>query len=71
MNQTLIKNADAVLTMADSVEMNGADILVQDGAIAAVGSSLEVPDGAEILNAQGCIVTHRNNLAGSATTQSA
>ncbi|MEP2784316.1 MAG: 8-oxoguanine deaminase [Pseudoruegeria sp.] len=54
---TLIRNADSVVTMDNHRrELTGADILFIDGVIAAVGRGL-VAEGAEVLNASGCIVT--------------
>ncbi|MEP3297769.1 MAG: 8-oxoguanine deaminase, partial [Pseudoruegeria sp.] len=54
---TLIRNADSVVTMDNHRrELTGADILFIDGVIAAVGQGL-VAEGAEVLNASGCIVT--------------
>ena len=56
MANTLIQNADFVLTMDDArAEMAGADILLRDGVIAAIGTGL-AHEG-EVVNAQGCVVT--------------
>lgn len=56
MRETLIKNADAVLTMDDDRrELHGADILVRGGVIAAIGTGLA--SAGEIVNAAGCVVT--------------
>lgn len=56
MAETLIKNADIVLTMDDARrELKGADILIRDGVIAAVGQGLET-QGATV-HANGRIVT--------------
>jgi len=56
MAETLIKKADIVLTMDDARrELKGADILVRDGVIAAVGQGLET-QGATV-HANGRIVT--------------
>ena len=56
MAETLIKNADIVLTMDDARrELKGADILIRDGVIAAVGQGLETQGAA--VNANGRIVT--------------
>ncbi len=53
----LIRNADLVLTMDDAgAELAGADILVMGGLISAVGRGL-VADGAEAIDATGCLVT--------------
>ncbi len=55
-NTTLIKNADVVVTMnAKRAELKGADILVTDGAITAVGTNLGPADN--VIDAQGCVVT--------------
>ncbi|WP_127105369.1 8-oxoguanine deaminase [Pararhodobacter zhoushanensis] len=57
MTQTLIRNADVVVTMdATRRELAGASVLIEDGAIAAVGSGLTAP-GAEVIDAAGCVVT--------------
>ncbi|MDF1668742.1 MAG: 8-oxoguanine deaminase [Roseovarius sp.] len=56
MTDLLIQNADHLLTMNDARhELRGADILIRDGVIAAVGQGLQ-HDG-ETINAQGCLVT--------------
>ena len=56
MSETLIRNADYILTMNDSrEELAGADILIRDGKIAAVGRGLST-QGA-VLEAKGCVVT--------------
>lgn len=56
MTEILIKGADHVLTMDDDRrEMAGADILVRDGTIAAVGHGLS--STGPTLHAQGCVVT--------------
>jgi len=53
---TLIKNADVVVTMdATRSEPKGVDILIQDGAIVAVGPNLGPVD--DTIDAQGCVVT--------------
>ena len=53
----LIRKADYVLTMNDAQqELCGADILLEDGMIAAIGHDL--PSQAhEVVNGQGCVVT--------------
>ncbi len=54
--ETLIRNADIILTMDDRRrELAGADILIRDGIIIAVGQGLQ--SGAEVVDAAGCIVT--------------
>jgi cytosine/adenosine deaminase-related metal-dependent hydrolase len=56
MTETLIQGADTILTMDDARrELNGADILIRDGEIVAVGQGLAT-SGATII-AQGCVVT--------------
>ncbi|UWR00416.1 8-oxoguanine deaminase [Rhodobacteraceae bacterium S2214] len=57
MANTLIRNAQIVLTMNDDrAEISECDIHINDGVIAAVGPNLSVAD-AEIVNAAGCVVT--------------
>lgn len=54
--ETLIRTADSVLTMDDTMtELAGADVLIRDGVIVAVGHGL-VTTGA-VLEARGCVVT--------------
>lgn len=56
MTETLIQGADTILTMDDARrELNGADILIRDGEIVAVGQGLATA-GTTII-AQGCVVT--------------
>jgi len=56
MTETLIRNAESILTMDDDRrELAGADLLIRDGAIAAVGSNLET--SGEVVEAAGCVVT--------------
>ena len=56
MSETLIRNADIVLTMDDSGrEPAGADILIRDGVIAGIGTGLAT-SGATV-NAAGCVAT--------------
>jgi cytosine/adenosine deaminase-related metal-dependent hydrolase len=53
---TLIKNADVVVTMdVGRRELKGADILIADGEITAVGHDLGAADN--VIDAQGCVVT--------------
>ena len=57
MTKLLIKNADFVLTMDDTRrELRGADVLVADGVITAIGHDLKAGD-CEVFHAQGKIVT--------------
>ncbi|MEZ5713910.1 MAG: 8-oxoguanine deaminase [Paracoccaceae bacterium] len=56
MPECLIRNADHILTMNEARdELRGADILIRDGAIAAVGHGLTT--GSEVIEARGCVVT--------------
>ncbi len=56
MTEILIKNADIVATMDDARrELAGADVLLRDGQIAAVGHGLA--SAGEIVDAAGCVVT--------------
>lgn len=58
MPDILVKSADAVVTMnAARAELAGADVLIAGGVIAAVGHGLAAPAGAEVVLAQGCVVT--------------
>ena len=60
MSDILIRNAHAILTMDDDRrELSGADILVSGGVIAAIGPDLgaSAPEGAEVIEASGCVVT--------------
>lgn len=57
MPDLLIRNADAVVTMnAARAELAGADVLIRDGVILAVGQGLAAPS-ATVIDAQGCVVT--------------
>ena len=56
MPELLIRNAQTILTMDDaSRELTGADILIRDGVIAAIGPNLQTT--APIHDATGCVVT--------------
>ncbi len=56
MHETLIKNADTILTMDDDrSELSGADLLIRDGQIARIGHELSTTG--EIHDATGCVVT--------------
>ncbi len=58
MADILIRNATAIVTMdAARREIAGGDVLIRGGVIAAVGQGLAAPAGAEIVQAQGCVVT--------------
>lgn len=53
----LIKNALRVATMDDAgTEIAGGDILIKGRVILSVGKDLEAPDGAQVLDARGCVV---------------
>lgn len=57
MPDILIRAADHVLTMDDARrELRGADVLIRDGVIAAIGMALDAP-GAQVVLAAGCVVT--------------
>lgn len=58
MTETLIRNADVVVTM-DSArrEIAGGSILIRDGVIAAIGPELAAPPGARVIEARGTVVT--------------
>lgn len=56
MQETLIRNADMVVTMDGARrKLAGADVLMQNGVIAAVGQRLT--STAEVVDAAGCLVT--------------
>jgi cytosine/adenosine deaminase-related metal-dependent hydrolase len=55
---TLLKGAGTILTMDDARrELSNQDILIRNGVIAEIGSDLPVPEGAKVVQAQGCLVT--------------
>lgn len=57
MHDILIRHADVVVTMdANRREVAGADVLLRGGVVAAVGQGL-VAEGAEVVEARGCVVT--------------
>ncbi len=57
MPDVLIKGADVVVTMDDTRrELAGADVLLSDGVVAAIGVGLDAPE-AEVVLAAGCVVT--------------
>ena len=57
MRDILIRGASVVVTMdAARTEVAGGDVLLRGGVIAAVGAGLDAP-GAEVVLAQGCVVT--------------
>jgi len=56
MPELLLKNADHILTMEDQRrELHGADILLRDGVIAAIGPDLGTTG--HTLSAKGCVIT--------------
>lgn len=56
MREVLIRGAEAVVTMdAARTELAGADLLLRDGVIAAVGPGLA--SAGEVVEARGCVVT--------------
>ena len=56
MTELLIRNAEHIVTMDDARrELLGADVLICDGEIAAIGQGLAT--SGEILDAAGCVVT--------------
>ena len=58
MTGILIRNAAAVVTMNPlREEVSGGDVLIRGGEVAAVGRGLPVPQGAEVVEAVGCVVT--------------
>lgn len=57
MAHTLIRNADLIVTMDDArAELAGADLRLRDGVVAEIGQGLAA-DGAELVDASGCVVT--------------
>ncbi|MDR9485163.1 MULTISPECIES: 8-oxoguanine deaminase [Sediminimonas] len=57
MPETLIRNADLILTMDDArQELRGADIVTGGGVIKAVGANLGA-EGRAVIDARGCVVT--------------
>ncbi len=56
MTETLIQNASCILTMDDQRrDLRGADILIRDGVVAALGTGLKTTG--ETFDARGCLVT--------------
>ena len=55
--QTVFIDDATVHTMSADGRMDNADILIHDGAIAAVGYGLEIPDDAQLIEAEGRPVT--------------
>ena len=58
MTVTLLRGAGTILTMDDTRrELAGEDILIRDGVIAAIGPALQAPEGADVVDVSGCLVT--------------
>jgi cytosine/adenosine deaminase-related metal-dependent hydrolase len=54
--ETLLRSADTILTMDDArTELTGADILIRDGVVVALGQGLSTTG--ETVNARGCVIT--------------
>lgn len=69
----LVQDLDSVWTAAGEV-LAGADILIVDGVIRAVGPDLDVPDGADVIDGRGLhaipgIVDEHSHIAMSATNE--
>lgn len=57
MAHVLIRRAETILTMDDDrAELTAADLRLRDGVVAQIGAGLD-PDGADIVEAAGCVVT--------------
>ena len=58
MTTTLLRGAETVLTMDDARrELGGHDVLLKDGVVADIGVALVAPEGAEVVDVSGCLVT--------------
>lgn len=58
MSVTLLRGASTILTMDDTRrELGDHDILLRDGVIAEIGVGLVAPEGADVVDASGCLVT--------------
>ncbi len=56
MAETLLKNAQTLVTMNDAeAELSGSDLLIRDGAIAEIGQALQTTG--EVIDCTGCVVT--------------
>lgn len=56
MPEILIQNADTILTMDDEARvLQGADLLIRDGVVAAVGQGLQTTG--DVVSGRGCVVT--------------
>ena len=58
MSVTLLRGAQTILTMDDRRrELAGHDIVMRDGVIAQIGMGLVAPEGADVLDVSGCLLT--------------
>lgn len=58
MSVTLLKSASLIVTMDDTRrELADCDLLIRDGVIADIGADIAAPDGAQIVQASGCVIT--------------
>ncbi|NIZ60138.1 8-oxoguanine deaminase [Sedimentitalea sp. CY04] len=56
MPETLIQKADTIITMDDGGQvLHGADLLIRDGVVAAVGQGLQTTG--DVISGRGCVVT--------------
>ncbi|PCJ09439.1 MAG: 8-oxoguanine deaminase [Rhodobacteraceae bacterium] len=56
MPEILIQNADTIVTMDDDAQVfHGADLLIRDGVVAALGQGLQTTG--EVVSGRGCVVT--------------
>ncbi len=56
MPEILIQNADTIVTMDDGAQVHhGADLLIRDGVVAALGQGLQTTG--EVISGRGCVVT--------------
>lgn len=55
--QTIAITGGTVHTMAGDEPLEGATVLIEDGRIAAVGTDVDVPEGARVFDADGRVVT--------------
>lgn len=46
----------AQIASEDSAELRKADVLVEDGKITRIGDSLEIPDGTDTVDCEGCVI---------------
>ncbi|MEM6886857.1 MAG: 8-oxoguanine deaminase [Pseudomonadota bacterium] len=58
MNVTLLRAANCLLTMDNAGrEMTAVDVMISGGEIAAIGTALDAPAGAAVIDARGCLIT--------------